>query len=81
LGAGGRSISDSVDAVVIGTGAGGAPLLARLAQAGLKVVALQVGRLWDPVRDFAADERVQTKLFWDDEWLRVDLFVPAKSLI
>jgi choline dehydrogenase-like flavoprotein len=67
--------------VVIGTGAGGAPLLARLAQAGLKVVALQVGRLWDPARDFAADERVQTKLFWDDEWLRVDLFVPAKSLI
>ncbi len=32
-----------VDAVVIGTGAGGAPVLARLAAAGLRVVALEAG--------------------------------------
>ena len=32
-----------VDAVIIGTGAGGAPILARFAQAGLKVVALMSG--------------------------------------
>ena len=62
-------LTDTVDAVVIGTGAGGAPLLARLAQAGLKVIALEAGRFWDPARDFATDERAQTKLFWNDERL------------
>ena len=62
-------LTDTLDAVVIGTGAGGAPLLARLAQAGLKVVALEAGRFWDPARDFATDERAQTKLFWNDERL------------
>jgi len=35
---------EAVDAVIVGTGAGGAPLLARLAAAGLKVVALEGGR-------------------------------------
>ena len=39
---------ESVDAVVIGTGAGGGPLLARLAQAGLRVVALEAGKFWNP---------------------------------
>lgn len=59
----------SVDAVVIGTGAGGAPLLARLAQAGLSVVALEAGEFWNPAQDFATDERSQSKLFWTDERL------------
>ena len=63
------ALTDTLDAVVIGTGAGGAPLLARLASAGLKVVALEAGRFWDPARDFATDERAQTKLFWNDERL------------
>jgi choline dehydrogenase-like flavoprotein len=59
-----------VDVVVIGTGAGGAPILARLAQAGFSVVALEAGRFWEPVRDFATDERAQAeKLFWMDERL------------
>lgn len=58
-----------IDAVVIGTGAGGAPLLARLASAGLSVVALEAGRFWDPKRDFATDERKQEYLFWNDERL------------
>ena len=62
-------LTDTLDAVVIGTGAGGAPLLARLAQAGLTVVALEAGHFWDPARDFATDERAQTKLFWNDERL------------
>jgi len=62
-------VPSPVDAVIIGTGAGGAPLLARLAQAGLSVVALEAGRQWDPVRDFATDERAQAKLFWNDERL------------
>ena len=63
------SPSDIVDAVVIGTGAGGAPLLARLARAGLSVVALEAGRHWSPADDFATDEVAQNKLFWTDERL------------
>ena len=58
-----------VDAVVIGTGAGGAPLLSRLAKAGLKVVALEAGKNWNPAKDFATDELSQAKLFWTDERL------------
>ena len=58
-----------VDAVVIGTGAGGAPLLSRLAKAGLKVVALEAGAHWSAAKDFATDEPGQSKLFWTDERL------------
>lgn len=61
--------SEAVDAVVVGTGAGGAPLLARLARAGLRVVALEAGRQWVAARDFATDEREQSKLYWNDERL------------
>lgn len=61
--------ADDVDAVVIGTGAGGAPVLARLAAAGLSVVGLEAGREWMPARDFATDEAAQDKLFWTDERL------------
>lgn len=60
---------DEVDCVVIGLGAGGAPLLARLAQAGLKVVALEAGPWHNPEKDFATDERAQDFLFWNDERL------------
>ena len=63
-------IQNQVDAVIIGTGAGGAPILARLAQAGLKVVALEAGKNFD-YRGFATDEREQSKLFWTDERLSV----------
>ncbi len=55
--------ADVVDAVVIGTGAGGAPLLARLAQAGLRVVALEAGRNWTPA-DFPADEVAASPIYW-----------------
>ncbi len=61
--------TDEVDCVVIGTGAGGAPLLARLAQAGLKVVALEAGPRRDPKHDYATDEKAQNFLFWNDERL------------
>jgi choline dehydrogenase-like flavoprotein len=61
--------SDVVDAVVVGTGAGGAPLLARLAQAGLRVVALEAGRNWTPHDDFAADEVAATGIYWTGERL------------
>lgn len=61
--------NEPVDAVVIGTGAGGAPLMARLAAAGCSVVALEAGRHWNPAFDFATDEREQSKLYWSDERL------------
>ncbi len=61
-------LDEEIDALVIGTGAGGGPLLARLAQKGLKVVALEAGKWHDP-RDFATDERAQNFLFWLDERL------------
>lgn len=63
------SNSELIDAVVIGTGAGAAPIISRLAQAGLKVVALEAGKYWNPQTDFATDEREQAKLFWNYERL------------
>ncbi len=63
------SYEEIVDAVVIGTGAGGAPLLARLAKAGLKVVALEAGARWNAEEEFSTDEADQSKLFWTDERL------------
>ncbi len=62
-------MNGEVDAVVIGSGAGGAPVAARLAQAGLSVVIMEAGRHWDPPRQFATDERAQNDLFWNDERL------------
>ena len=58
-----------VDCVVVGLGAGGAPLLARLAQAGLQVVALEAGPWHNPEKEFATDEKAQDYLFWNDERL------------
>ncbi len=55
--------AEMVDAVVVGTGAGGAPILARLAQAGLRVVALEAGRNWTP-DDFPADESAAAPIYW-----------------
>lgn len=63
------SNKEIVDAVVIGTGAGGAPVLARLAKAGLHVVALEAGRKWHPQTEFATDEKAQDKIFWNYERL------------
>ena len=58
------STTDEVDVVVIGTGAGGSPVMAELAEVGLKVVALEAGRWWDPAKDFAADETQMSELYW-----------------
>ena len=63
-----HALNDPVDAVVIGTGAGGAPLLARLAAAGLRVVALEAGRNHTPEK-FAADEVAASDLYWLGERL------------
>lgn len=59
---------DIVDAVIVGTGAGGAPLLARLAAAGLRVVALEAGPNFTPSR-FAFDETLADEIYWTDERL------------
>lgn len=52
-----------VDVVVVGTGAGGAPLLARLAERGLRVVALEAGPNHDPA-DYTPDEVEATAINW-----------------
>ncbi|MDB5819382.1 MAG: ribonuclease [Rhizobacter sp.] len=59
---------DIVDAVVIGTGAGGAPLLASLAAKGLRVVALEAGRNWEP-GDHTPDETEGSDINWMEERL------------
>jgi choline dehydrogenase-like flavoprotein len=63
-----HSLNETVDAVVIGTGAGGAPLLAHLAAAGLRVVALEAGRNRTPEK-FMADEVAAADLYWLGERL------------
>lgn len=63
------STADVVDAVIIGTGAGGSPLLYKLATAGRSVVALEAGEWFeDPVTDFPTDE-LEAPIYWKDERL------------
>ncbi|MEV8370462.1 hypothetical protein [Microbacterium sp. NPDC064584] len=57
-----------VDVVVVGTGAGGAPVLAELAAAGLDVVALEAGPFFDPVLH-TPDETDAAEINWMDERL------------
>ncbi|WP_246795033.1 GMC family oxidoreductase [Burkholderia perseverans] len=59
--------SEPVDFVIVGTGAGGGTLAARLAEHGYSVVALDAGAWWRPLEEFASDEAHQHKLFWTDE--------------
>ena len=56
-------LDEVLDVVVVGTGAGGAPLLARLAQAGLRVVALEAGPDFAPA-EFTPDELESTEINW-----------------
>lgn len=57
---------DEVDFAIVGTGAGGGTLAARLAEAGFSVVAFDAGPYWRPLEDFVSDERHQSKLYWND---------------
>ncbi len=63
-----HGLNEAVDVVVVGTGAGGAPLLARLAEAGLRVVALEAGSNRDP-EQFTPDETASIDLYWTGERL------------
>ena len=58
---------EAVDFVVVGTGAGGGPLIAGLAEGGFSVVGFDAGPYFRPLEDFASDEREQEKLYWTDE--------------
>jgi choline dehydrogenase-like flavoprotein len=57
---------EAVDFVVVGTGAGGAPMIARLAESGFSVVGFDAGPYFRPLEDFASDEMEQDKLYWND---------------
>jgi choline dehydrogenase-like flavoprotein len=58
---------EEVDFCIVGAGASGGVLGAKLAEAGLSVVLLEAGPHWDPTRDFVSDEMGSRPLFWTDE--------------
>jgi choline dehydrogenase-like flavoprotein len=55
-----------VDFAIVGTGAGGGTLAARLAELGFSVIAFEAGPYFRPLEDFASDETAQNKLYWLD---------------
>lgn len=59
-------LSQPVDLVVVGAGAGGVTLAQRLARAGWRIVILEKGPFWDPDRDWVSDEKGSAKLYWTD---------------
>ncbi|MBW6530440.1 GMC family oxidoreductase [Sphingomonas sp. RRHST34] len=59
--------ADTADVVIVGSGAGGAPLAARLAEAGVSVVVLEAGRAFRP-DDHVADE-LAADIYWMEERL------------
>ena len=58
---------EEVDFCIVGAGAGGGVLGAKLAEAGFSTVILDAGPHWDPTRDFVSDELGARRLFWTDE--------------
>ena len=58
---------EEVDFCIVGAGAGGGVLGAKLAEAGFSVVILDAGPHWNPVKDFVSDEIASRKLYWTDE--------------
>lgn len=58
--------TDAVDFAIVGTGAGGATLLCRLAEKGFSVIGFDAGPFFRPLDDFASDETEQGKLYWTD---------------
>ncbi|HVE23580.1 MAG TPA: GMC family oxidoreductase [Acidocella sp.] len=60
-------LDEAVDFVVVGTGAGGGTLAAKLAEYGFSVVAMDAGAYFRPLEEFASDETEQSKLYWLDK--------------
>lgn len=58
--------SETVDALVVGTGAGGGVMAQRLASYGFSVVALEAGPWHDSERDMVSDEAGSSRLYWND---------------
>jgi choline dehydrogenase-like flavoprotein len=58
---------EAVDFAIVGAGAGGATLAAKLAEAGFSVVVFDAGPFWRPLDDFASDELAQQTLYWTDD--------------
>ena len=58
---------ESVDFVIVGTGAGGGTLAALLAEQGFSVIAFDAGGFFRPLEDFASDETAQNQLYWTDK--------------
>ena len=57
---------EAVDFAIVGAGAGGGTLAARLAEKGFSVIAFDAGPFFRPLDDFASDETEQNKLYWTD---------------
>jgi choline dehydrogenase-like flavoprotein len=57
---------EAVDFAIVGAGAGGATLAARLAERGFSVVVFDAGPFWRPLDEFASDEFEQRKLYWTE---------------
>nr|WP_183214574.1 GMC family oxidoreductase [Brevundimonas variabilis] len=62
-----HSPTGETDVVIVGSGAGGAPIAARLAQAGLSVTVLEAGRVFDSA-EHTPDETT-ADLYWMEERL------------
>jgi len=63
--------SEEVDFAVIGTGAGGGPVIAGLAEQGFSVIGFDAGPYFRPLEDFASDETEQEQLYWNDDRISV----------
>jgi choline dehydrogenase-like flavoprotein len=59
-------LTQPVDLVVVGAGAGGITLAQRLARKGWKIVILEKGPFWDPDRDWVSDEKGAHPIYWTD---------------
>jgi choline dehydrogenase-like flavoprotein len=60
-------VSETVDLVIVGAGAGGITLAQRLARAGWRIVILERGPFWDPDRDWVSDEKGAAPIYWTDK--------------
>ncbi len=58
--------SEPVDVVIVGAGAAGGVMAKELAEAGMSVVVLEAGPLYDPQKDFASDELAMKRLGWQE---------------